>query len=71
MRRSPRFCGFLAALGEMQLLPIIYYHYPNQTGLNFSPRQIADLLAQPGHRRHQGIDPRPGEVKKHITLCKG
>jgi len=64
-------CGFLAALGEMQLLPIIYYHYPNQTGLNFSPRQIADLLAQPGIVGIKESILDLGEVKKHITLCKG
>lgn len=63
-------CGFYTALGDAGL-PIIYYHYPNQTGLNFSPRQIADLLALPGVVGIKESILDLGEVKKHMALCRG
>ena len=50
---NPRACpgevlGFMAALSDMKALPIFYYHYPSQTGLKLSARDVADILLLPG-----------------------
>src|SRR5262245_6185847 len=34
--------GFFSDLCQDNALPIFYYHYPSQTGLKLSPRDIAD-----------------------------
>lgn len=40
--------GFYHALSQSNLLPIFIYYYPSQTGLTFSPEEIAALLHLPG-----------------------
>jgi 4-hydroxy-tetrahydrodipicolinate synthase len=39
--------GFFAALSDLNLLPIFYYHYPSQTGLRLSAEDIAHILSLP------------------------
>jgi len=40
--------GFFALLSEKESLPIFYYHYPSQTGLKLTPKDVALILRLPG-----------------------
>jgi 4-hydroxy-tetrahydrodipicolinate synthase len=60
--------GFIAALAEMNLLPIFYYHYPSQTGLYLKPEEVAAILSLPGvvGVKESTLDLR--EVQAHVRL---
>jgi 4-hydroxy-tetrahydrodipicolinate synthase len=63
--------GFYAALSDLRALPIVYYHYPSQTGLRLSPRAIADILGLPGVIGIKESTLDLGEMKAHICLTRG
>src|SRR5262245_42965020 len=57
-------------LGEMNLLPIFYYHYPEVTGYKFTPAQVAELLKVP---KVMGVKETTFDmvtVKRHVELTR-
>ena len=73
---NPRACpgevlGFMAALSDMKALPIFYYHYPSQTGLKLSARDVADILLLPGVVGIKESTLNLREVEEHLRLTRG
>jgi dihydrodipicolinate synthase/N-acetylneuraminate lyase len=64
-------CGFYAALSDLNALPIIYYHYPAQTGLKLSVAQVCQLLSLPGVIGIKESILDLGEVRRHLHHCRG
>jgi dihydrodipicolinate synthase/N-acetylneuraminate lyase len=59
-----------ARLGELDLLPILYYHFPAVSGLQFKPSEIGQLLSLP---RVVGIKETTLDllsVKRHIECTR-
>jgi 4-hydroxy-tetrahydrodipicolinate synthase len=63
--------GFYAALSEMHVLPIFYYHYPRQTGLHLSPDDIAAILSLPGVVGIKETTLNLREVEAHLVRTRG
>jgi 4-hydroxy-tetrahydrodipicolinate synthase len=63
--------GFYTAVAELNLLPILYYHYPSQTGLKLSPEDIAAILNLQGVVGIKESTLNLREVQSHIRLTAG
>lgn len=63
--------GFISALAEMNALPIFYYHYPSQTGLQLTPQDVANLLSIPGVVGIKESTLNLREVRTHVCLTRG
>jgi 4-hydroxy-tetrahydrodipicolinate synthase len=63
--------GFYAALGELQALPILYYHYPSQTRLKLAPEDLAHIICLPGVVGIKESTLNLREVQAHIRLTGG
>jgi 4-hydroxy-tetrahydrodipicolinate synthase/2-dehydro-3-deoxy-phosphogluconate/2-dehydro-3-deoxy-6-phosphogalactonate aldolase len=58
-------------LGELSLLPILYYHFPAVTGLDFKPSQIAEILALPNVVGIKETTLDMLSVQRHIAATRG
>jgi 4-hydroxy-tetrahydrodipicolinate synthase len=65
---APAVLGFFAALSELHALPVFYYHYPSQTGLKLTARNIADILSLPGVVGIKESTLNLRDVQDHIAL---
>jgi dihydrodipicolinate synthase/N-acetylneuraminate lyase len=63
--------AFFAHLSEAGLLPILYYHYPSQTGIDLSPRAIAVILSLPWVIGIKESTLNLRDVQAHIRLTSG
>jgi len=63
--------GFYAALSDMHILPVFYYHYPRQTGLHLSAQAVADILRLPGIVGIKESTLNLHEMQAHIRLTCG
>jgi 4-hydroxy-tetrahydrodipicolinate synthase len=63
--------GFYAALAEMKVLPIFYYHYPRQTRLKLTPDDIAAIVSLPGIAGIKESTLNLSEVKAHVERTRG
>jgi dihydrodipicolinate synthase/N-acetylneuraminate lyase len=63
--------GFFAALSEINVLPIFYYHYPSQTGLQLKSQDIANILSLPHVVGIKESTFNLREVQAHIALTRG
>jgi 4-hydroxy-tetrahydrodipicolinate synthase len=68
---GPEVIGFFAALSDLHLLPIFYYHYPNQTGVKLPPEDIAQILSLPGVVGIKESTLNLREVQAHLCLMRG
>lgn len=62
--------AFYTALADMHALPILYYHYPAQTGLHLSPEAIARILGLPGVVGIKESTLNLREMKDHMRLTR-
>src|SRR5207245_8574810 len=63
--------GFYAALSDMHILPVFYYHYPGQTGVRLSAHAVADILSLPGIIGIKESTLNLREMQAHIRLTCG
>jgi 4-hydroxy-tetrahydrodipicolinate synthase len=63
--------GFFHQLAALQALPIFYYHYPSQTGLQLTPAEVADILRLPGVVGIKESTLDLDEVSAHVALLQG
>jgi 4-hydroxy-tetrahydrodipicolinate synthase len=63
--------GFYAALSDMQVLPIFYYHYPSETKLRLQAADIARILSLPGVVGIKESTLNLRDVRDHICLTRG
>ncbi len=63
--------GFYAALCEMHALPIFYYHYPGQTHLRLSARDVANILCLEGVVGIKESTLNFADMRAHICLTRG
>jgi 4-hydroxy-tetrahydrodipicolinate synthase len=63
--------GFYAALADLHILPILYYHFPGQTGLSLSAQEIADIVNLPGIVGIKESTLNLREMEAHIRLSCG
>jgi 4-hydroxy-tetrahydrodipicolinate synthase len=63
--------GFYAALADLHVLPILYYHFPGQTGLALTPEQIAAIVSLPGVVGIKESTLNLREMEAHIRLTHG
>lgn len=63
--------GFFACLCDAHLLPIFYYHYPSQTGLQLASQEIASILALDGVVGIKESTLNLREVQAHMRLMCG
>ncbi len=68
---APYVLGFINALAEMHVLPIIYYHYPSQTGLKLTPAEVAAILSLPGVIGIKESTLNLREMQAHVCLTRG
>jgi 4-hydroxy-tetrahydrodipicolinate synthase len=62
--------GFYAVLSDMNCLPVLYYHYPTETGLALRPQDIANILALPGVVGIKESTLNLREVQTHMGLTR-
>jgi dihydrodipicolinate synthase/N-acetylneuraminate lyase len=63
--------SFYLTLSDCRLLPILYYHYPSQTGLKLSAQDIGHILALNGIIGIKESTLNLREVQAHIQLMHG
>lgn len=63
--------SFFTALSDSQILPILYYHFPEATGLHLSPEEIAAILRLPMVIGIKESTLALREVAAHIRLTHG
>jgi 4-hydroxy-tetrahydrodipicolinate synthase len=68
---GPEVLGFYAALCDLHILPILYYHYPSQTKLRLKPEEVAAIVSLPGVVGIKESTLNLRAVKAHICLTRG
>lgn len=63
--------GFYAALSQSGILPILYYHFPADTGLRLTAQEVAVLLGLPNVIGIKESTLDLNEVQTHIQLTAG
>jgi dihydrodipicolinate synthase/N-acetylneuraminate lyase len=58
-------------LGALNLLPLLYYHYPSVNGLKLKPAQIAELLSLPNVIGIKETTFDLHSIRQHIEQTKG
>ena len=62
--------GFYASLSDAGILPIFYYHYPDQTGLELCPQDVAAVVSLPGVVGIKESTLDLPEIQEHIALTR-
>jgi dihydrodipicolinate synthase/N-acetylneuraminate lyase len=67
----PFVLGFYKALSDSGILPIFYYHYPSNTGINLTPKEVALIVKLPNFVGIKESTLNLREVEDHIRLTRG
>ncbi len=63
--------SYYAGIASSSKKPVLYYHYPQMTGLFYSPVELAHILTLPGIAGMKESSLSLGEMKAHLALMKG